>query len=131
MTFEEFILLHESDDPAALLLARHRFPDIDIDLAATTIQCRRRLRHKVPAWYAVPSLRYPYRLAAEQCSSEETARLKAMVALSIAAEGCCFQTALSVAAGCCRLQTVACGDPSRSLTRPSLPSCVTEGGHGF
>ena len=119
MTFEEFILLHESDDPAALLLARHRFPDIDIDLAATTIECRRRLRRKVPAWYAIPSLRYPYRLAAEQCSSEETARLKAMVALSIAAEGCCFQTA----SASLRPQSVA--------SQPSLPSYAAEGGHGF
>ncbi len=85
MTLEEFILLHESDDTAALLLARHRFPEIDIDLAATTIECRRRLRKKVPSWYAVSSLCYPSRLAAEQCSSEETARIKARIASSIKA----------------------------------------------
>lgn len=87
MTLDEFIREHENDDTSALLLARHRFPDIDIDLAVTTIECRRRLRKKVPSWYAVPSLRFPSRLAAEQCSSEETALVKARVAHSIAAEG--------------------------------------------
>lgn len=87
MTLDEFIREHENDDTSALLLARHRFPDIDIDLAVTTIECRRRLRRKVPSWYAVPSLRFPCRLAAEQCSSEETALVKARVAHSIAAEG--------------------------------------------
>lgn len=87
MTLDGFIREHENDDTSALLLARHRFPDIDIDLAVTTIECRRRLRKKVPSWYAVPSLRFPSRLAAEQCSSEETALVKARVAHSIAAEG--------------------------------------------
>ncbi len=87
MTLDEFIREHENDDTSALLLARHRFPDIDIDLAVTTIECRRRLRKKVPSWHAVPSLRFPSRLAAEQCSSEETALVKARVAHSIAAEG--------------------------------------------
>ena len=114
MTLAEFILQHENDDTSALLLARHRFPDIDIDLAVTTIECRRRLRRKVPSWYAAPTLLFPSRLAAEQCSSEETARVKAMVALS-------------VAAGCCRLQTVA----ARPLPQvgPSLLHC--RGWHGF
>lgn len=87
MTLDEFIREHENDDTSALLLARHRFPDIDIDLAVTTIECRRRLRKKVPSWYAVPSLRFPSRLAAEQCSSEETALVKARIAHSIAAKG--------------------------------------------
>ena len=36
----------------------------------------------MPEWYAVPSLRYPLRLSAEQCSSAQTARYKAAVALS-------------------------------------------------
>ncbi len=41
---------------------------------------RRKLRLKVPEWYAVPSLRYPFRLSGEQCSSAETASYKAAVA---------------------------------------------------
>ena len=80
MTFAEFIRVHEGDDPVRLLLARDRYPGIDVALAASTLECRRRLRAKVPEWYAVTSLVYPNRLAAEQCSSSETARYKAAVA---------------------------------------------------
>jgi hypothetical protein len=80
MTFADFIRAHEGDDPVRLLLARDRYPDVDVALAASTLACRRRLRAKVPAWYAVPSLRFPNQLAAEQCSSAETARYKAAVA---------------------------------------------------
>ena len=77
MPFADFILHHEGDDPVRLLLARDRYPDIDLDLAVTTLEVRRKLRTKVPEWYAVPSLVYPSRLSGEQCSSSETARYKA------------------------------------------------------
>ena len=77
MTFADFILQHASDDPVRLLLSRDKYPDIDIDLAVTTLEVRRKLRTKVPEWYAVPSLVYPSRLSGEQCSSSETARYKA------------------------------------------------------
>ena len=83
MTFADFIRAHEGDDPVRLLLARDRYPGVDVALAASTLACRRRLRTKVPAWYAVPSLRFPNRLAAEQCSSAETARYKAAVAARV------------------------------------------------
>ena len=82
MEFSEFIQAHDGDDLGRLALARDRylpaFPDFD--LAITTLECRRKLRTKVPEWYAVPSLRFPFRLSAEQCSSSETARYKAQVA---------------------------------------------------
>ena len=80
MSFADFILQHENDDPVRLLLARDRYPGIDIDLAATTLEVRKKLKTKVPEWYAVPSLVYPSRLSGEQCSSSETARYKANVA---------------------------------------------------
>ena len=79
MPFADFILQHEADDPVRLLLSRDKYPDIDIDLAVTTLEVRRKLRTKVPEWYAVPSLIYPFRLSGEQCSSSETARYKAKV----------------------------------------------------
>ncbi len=79
MSFADFILQHDADDPVRLLLARDKYPDVDIDLAVTTLEVRRKLRTKVPDWYAVPSLIYPFRLSGEQCSSSETARYKAMV----------------------------------------------------
>ena len=79
MSFADFILQHDADDPVRLLLARDKYPDVDIDLAVTTLEVRRKLRTKVPEWYAVPSLVYPFRLSGEQCSSSETAGYKAMV----------------------------------------------------
>ena len=63
MSFADFILQHEGDDPVRLLLARDKYPDVDIDLAVTTLEVRRKLRTKVPEWYAVPSLIYPFRLS--------------------------------------------------------------------
>ena len=92
MSFAEFILEHEADDPVGLLLARDRYPDIDLDLAVTTLEVRRRLKTKVPEWYAVPSLVYPSRLSGEQCSSSETARYKALLVSVLWREGVPPQT---------------------------------------
>ena len=80
MTLTDFILQHAQDDPVRLLLSRDKYPDIDLDLAVTTLEVRKKLRTKVPEWYAVPSLVYPSRLSGEQCSSSETARYKASLA---------------------------------------------------
>ena len=87
MSFADFILQHETDDPVRLLLSREKYPEVDIDLAVTTLEVRRKLRTKVPEWYAVPSLVYPIRLSGEQCSSSETARYKAWLASSLRLEG--------------------------------------------
>ena len=92
MPFADFILQHEADDPVRLLLSRDKYPDIDIDLAVTTLEVRRKLRTKVPEWYAVPSLVYPFRLSGEQCSSSETARYKAWLASGLRLEGVPPQT---------------------------------------
>ena len=92
MPFADFILQHEADDPVRLLLSRDKYPDIDIDLAVTTLEVRRKLRTKVPEWYAVPSLLYPFRLSGEQCSSSETARYKAWLASGLRLEGVPPQT---------------------------------------
>ncbi len=83
MEFKDFILAHEGDDLGALALARGRYAAEveDFDLALTTLEVRRKLRSKVPEWYAMPSLRYPLRISGEQCSSAETARYKAAVAV--------------------------------------------------
>ena len=92
MSFADFILQHEGDDPVRLLLSRDKYPDIDLDLAVTTLEVRRKLKTKVPEWYAVPSLVYPSRLSGEQCSSTETARYKASVICRIGQEGVPPQT---------------------------------------
>ena len=85
MDFAEFILAHEADDLARLALSRDRYAAEveDFDMALTTLEVRRKLRLKVPEWYAVPSLRYPFRLSGEQCSSSETAFYKASVAARV------------------------------------------------
>ena len=84
MEFADFILAHDGDDLGQLALARERFAGEveDFDLALTTLEVRRKLRDKVPEWYAVPALCYPLRLSGEQCSSSAAARYKARVALS-------------------------------------------------
>ena len=87
MTFADFILQHENDDPVRLLLSRDKYPGIDLDLVVTTLEVRRRLKTKVPEWYAVPSLVYPSRLSGEQCSSSETAKYKALLLSSLRLEG--------------------------------------------
>ena len=92
MTLPEFILKYENEDPASLVLHRDRWPDIDVALAAECIASRRKLRLKVPEWYADPSLICPIALSAEQCSSTATASYKATVARSAVrwpAEGQC------------------------------------------
>lgn len=89
MEWVDFILAHEGDDLGKLALARERYvAEVeDFDLALTTLEVRRKLREKVPQWYAVPSLRFPLRVSGEQCSSTETACYKAAVAAA-AAKGC-------------------------------------------
>lgn len=74
--FRQFILEHDGEDPARLLLSAGRWPDIDMKRAARTIEARRKVRDKMPSWYAHPDLDYPSSLSLEQCSSEETARYK-------------------------------------------------------
>ena len=61
MDFAQFILAHDGDDLSRLALSRKRYgADVpDFDLALTTLEVRRKLRTKVPQWYAVPALRYP------------------------------------------------------------------------
>lgn len=76
----DFILEHENDDLAALVLHRDRWPDIDVALAAECIASRRKIRLKVPEWYADPGLVCPVALSAEQCSSTATATYKANLA---------------------------------------------------
>ena len=80
MDLTDFILEHENDDLAALVLHRDRWPDIDVALAAECIASRRKIRLKVPEWYADPGLVCPVALSAEQCSSTATATYKANLA---------------------------------------------------
>lgn len=80
MNLADFVVQHQNDDLSDLVLHRDRYPDVDVALAAECIAARRKLRYKVPEWYADPELICPVALSAEQCSSTATARYKAAVA---------------------------------------------------
>ncbi|MCC8171268.1 MAG: SAM-dependent methyltransferase [Parabacteroides sp.] len=73
---KQFVREHANEDTAALLLKSGRYPGIDVPFAATQIQARRQIRTKLPSWYACDALVFPSKVAAEQCSSELTARYK-------------------------------------------------------
>ena len=76
----EFVSAHLNDDPSKLLLARSKWPEIDMDLAVNCIESRRKLKNKVKEWYENPALVFPAKLSAEQCSSSATGFYKASVA---------------------------------------------------
>ena len=74
--FIEFIKEHSADDIVKLILSRDKYPSIDIGLAATIIEGRRKIANKVPEWGERFDLYYPNTLATEQSSSFRTATYK-------------------------------------------------------
>lgn len=74
-----FIQQHIDDDTATLLFAAKRYPGIDVPYAVEQIEARRRLKTKLPEWYANANLLMGGRVPAEQCSSEQTARYKKQI----------------------------------------------------
>ena len=87
-----FVQEHIGDDPTRLILDRKKWPDIDIDLAVSCIQSRRKLKGKVQEWFMNPELIFPVGLSAEQCSSTATGIYKSELAAKIA-EGKAFRLA--------------------------------------
>jgi hypothetical protein len=75
---------HIGDDLTRLILDRKKWPDIDMDLAVSCIQSRRKLKGKVQEWFSNPDLIFPVGLSAEQCSSSATGIYKSGLALRIA-----------------------------------------------
>lgn len=87
-SFEKFIVENENADTVRLVMSRREWPvpedaelaELDAkSLAINTIEGRRRLRKKLPEWVACTGLVYPSSLCAEQCSSSDTARYKALI----------------------------------------------------
>ena len=79
-----FVQEHIGDDLTRLILDRKKWPDIDMDLAVSCIQSRRKLKGKVHEWFSNPDLIFPVGLSAEQCSSSATGIYKSGLALRIA-----------------------------------------------
>jgi hypothetical protein len=71
-----FIREHAEDDTSRLLFSAARYPEVDMSVAVDQITIRRHIREKLPEWYANDALFFPSGIAAEQCSSEQTARYK-------------------------------------------------------
>lgn len=87
-SFEKFIVENGNADTVRLVMACKEWPvpeDAELagldakSLAINTIEGRRRLRKKLPEWVACTELVYPSSLCAEQCSSSDTARYKALI----------------------------------------------------
>ena len=83
----KFVSEHISDDVTRLLLNCKKWPDIDMNLAVSCIESRRKLKGKVQEWYDDPELIFPLKLSAEQCSSSATGRYKSALAEAIALDG--------------------------------------------
>lgn len=71
-----FIEEHSQTDTSRLLLNASRYPEIDIPFVVEQITARRQIKDKLPVWYTNKALVFPSKIAAEQCSSEQTARYK-------------------------------------------------------
>lgn len=82
-TTEAFILENRHRPVAELALSLRGRKDVDAAFALRQIEGWQRLRAKVPSWAAAEGLRYPGRLALEQCSGEAAARYKREVAMRL------------------------------------------------
>lgn len=95
-SFSAFIQEHDGADTfdvRFLTSVRQQF-GADAERVIATLAVRKKLKDKVPQWFAEPSLVYPKPLAGEQCSSSATAFYKASLLQNIA---------LSAAKGCLRV----------------------------
>ena len=75
---KDFIKKHLNDDVNKLALSK--FPeDIDKQFVIRQIQARQVLSKKIPSWAENDELIFPKKLSLEQCSSELTAKYKALL----------------------------------------------------
>ena len=74
--FIDFVLTHENEDTARLLLSASRYPSIDMAAAVQHIEGLRTAREKWPGLLGCRDFVYPPRLNREQASSEATAEYK-------------------------------------------------------
>lgn len=76
----QFIAQNSAENVQQLALKGCKDSRIDMPLALQQIASRQIAKEKIPTWYAISSLLYPKHLSMEQCSSEQTARYKALLA---------------------------------------------------
>lgn len=79
MTTQEFIQRYREEDVRQLALQGARFPQVDLPYALDQIAGWQTARRKIPSWTTIEGMVYPPRLSMEQCSSEQTAKYKAVL----------------------------------------------------
>ena len=76
----DYIREHAEADVRQLALQGTKNPEVDLSFALEQIAGRQKAKTKLPSWAAVDGIVYPPHLSMEQCSSEQTARYKALIA---------------------------------------------------
>ena len=76
----DYIREHAEADVRQLALQGTKNPEVDLTFALEQIAGRQKAKTKLPSWAAVDGIVYPPHLSMEQCSSEQTARYKALIA---------------------------------------------------
>ena len=74
-----FVEAHRHDDVRALALQAHRHPQVDMTAAICQIAGWQKARLKIPSWAEHNDIIYPPHLSLEQCSSDNTAKYKALL----------------------------------------------------
>ena len=77
--FFTFIEEHEGDDVEKLRLKRFSNHDFDTSFAITQIECRKKIRKKLPEIYGNKRFLFPSVLSTEQCTSEVVAKYHATI----------------------------------------------------
>jgi precorrin-6B methylase 2 len=75
---KQLLAEHETQDPAKLALKWAGKTEIPATFLLTQIKARQKAKSKIPSWYNCKSIVYPDQTALEQCSSEVTAKIKAV-----------------------------------------------------
>lgn len=73
---EAFVRAHIGDDVRLLALRKQQIQGEELRTALMQIELRQRVIEKLPSFASTPGIRFPSRLATEQCSSERAALFK-------------------------------------------------------
>ena len=76
----DFIREHAEADVRRVALQGTKNPEVDLTFALEQIAGRQKAKTKLPSWAAIDGIVWPPHLSMEQCSSEQTARYKALIA---------------------------------------------------
>ena len=76
----DFIHQYAEADVRQLALQGTKNPEVDLTFALEQIAGCQKAKTKLPSWAAIDGIVYPPHLSMEQCSSEQTAKYKALIA---------------------------------------------------